>query len=505
VGLVRGFRARRRYRQMAARLAVLDRQDREAGAGQRHGLPLDLADPPGLRSATWRRGLRGSRPGDRRTRVAVVVAVGLLVVVALHYARPAPLIGRRCTSGNQVVVCPYTPAQLRAAYDIQPLLDQGIDGRGHTVVLYEQAQPRGHTSDIYRDLEAFDRRFNLPPVSLAVIPALDPAAVPDAADFEEVMDTEIVHAVAPGVHIQVLLADNRYPLRALRFAVANQLGDVISMSLGFGEQCASAASAGALHQITERAAAQGVSLVASSGDYGAVAPPCLLAATSADAAAGVLLPGADPLVTAVGGTRLVVQQPSGRYLGETAWNTPPRRGPGPPDADLTSPGAIGPDPFAGVPHSSASGGGFSRLFARPDFQARLPGIGVGRGVPDVAADADPSTSIATVIVSDGSPVLRGAGGTSAGAPLWAGLAALADQEAGRSLGPLNPTLYRIAVGPRRSTAFHDVTVGNNNATFPPRVIPGFSAGPGWDPVTGWGSPDAAVLVPLLAHGGATAG
>jgi len=99
--------------------------------------------------------------------------------------------------------------------------------------------------------------------------------------------------------------------------------------------------------------------------------------------------------------------------------------------------------------------------------------------------------------------LIGAGGTSAGAPFWAGLIALADQEAGHPLGFVNPAIYRIARGPLYHKAFHDITTGNNTVvlttTSPPVTITGYQAGPGWDPVTGWGTPDAQVLIPLLAR------
>jgi subtilase family serine protease len=122
-------------------------------------------------------------------------------------------------------------------------------------------------------------------------------------------------------------------------------------------------------------------------------------------------------------------------------------------------------------------------------------------------------------------LLRRAGGTSAAAPLWAAVIALADQYAGRHLGFVNPALYRIGRSPADHTAFHDITAGTNTvesserqASVPVQVgqqptvpvampqaksrsqtVTGYSAGPGWDPVTGWGSPDAQVLVPLLAR------
>jgi subtilase family serine protease len=104
----------------------------------------------------------------------------------------------------------------------------------------------------------------------------------------------------------------------------------------------------------------------------------------------------------------------------------------------------------------------------------------------------------------GTYALVGAGGTSASAPFWGGLIALADQDAGHPLGFVNPAIYRIARSPLYHEAFHDVTAGNNTveitSTSPPETITGYQAGPGWDPVTGWGTPDAQVLIPLLARG-----
>jgi subtilase family serine protease len=181
-------------------------------------------------------------------------------------------------------------------------------------------------------------------------------------------------------------------------------------------------------------------------------------------------------VLAAGGTTLTASPQTGAYIGETAWNTLPKL-----------PGG----------HSSASGGGFSHLFARPGYQQGVPGT--MRGVPDVAADAGFSSGMAVVASSSAQYLIQGATGTSAAAPLWAGVIALADQQAHRGLGFVNPAIYRIASGPYYQAAFHDITTGSNTVDVPPVTITGYQAAPGWDPVTGWGSPDAQVLVPLLAR------
>jgi subtilase family serine protease len=126
-----------------------------------------------------------------------------------------------------------------------------------------------------------------------------------------------------------------------------------------------------------------------------------------------------------------------------------------------------------------------------------------RAIPDVAADANPNPGTGLpVVTSDtgGGYTISEHGGTSASAPIWAGMIALADQYAGRHLGFVNPAIYQIARSSHYHQAFHDITAGNaNTAKFPHGTITGYRAGPGWDPVTGWGSPNAQVLVPLLAR------
>jgi subtilase family serine protease len=139
------------------------------------------------------------------------------------------------------------------------------------------------------------------------------------------------------------------------------------------------------------------------------------------------------------------------------------------------------------------------MTARPAYQDGIPGITASRGVPDVSADAAGHTGMA-LVVSDGNGkyTISASSGTSAATPLWAALIALADQYAGRDLGFVNPAIYRIADSSRHRQAFHDITTGDNTVAFPPQTFDGYRARPGWDPVTGWGSPDVQILIPLLA-------
>jgi subtilase family serine protease len=128
------------------------------------------------------------------------------------------------------------------------------------------------------------------------------------------------------------------------------------------------------------------------------------------------------------------------------------------------------------------------MFPRPAYQDGILGIGAMRGIPDVAADADARTGMALTIGEGGQHfILIGAGGDSAAAPLWAGVIALANQDAGRTLGFVNPTLYQIGRGTSDHRAFNDVTTGTNTVQFATGTVTGYQAAPGWDPVTGWGT------------------
>jgi subtilase family serine protease len=279
----------------------------------------------------------------------------------------------------------------------------------------------------------------------------------------------MVHAIAPGATLDVVLVPQNATssiadftsaaVKVIRATIALHAA-VISISASEGERFFTRAEALAVNTALEQARRHHVTVVAASGDTGAISddgPP-----------RQVSLPASDPLVLAVGGTILDAARPAGTYLGEMAWNG----------------------------GTDASGGGYSTLFPRPAYQNGLPRARATRGVPDVAANADPGTAMA---IEYGNGQLRPATGTSASAPLWAGVIALADQQAGRHLGFINPAIYAIARNPADRDAVHDVTTGDNSVLWTTGVITGYTAGPGWDPVTGWGSPDARYLVPLLAH------
>lgn len=393
------------------------------------------------------------------------------------------------------------PHLLRVAYGIQPLLNSGIDGRGETVTVLapapngtagpaaarNAAPPRGlspDAGDIRHDLAAFDHMFRLPAARIRVVTALAGSASPWQASNEEVQETEIVHAVAPGASLRVVLLPANVLLRNAAHATADMIAGlrlavsgtgVASISFGLGEHYFTKDQVIQMHAILRGAAARHVTVIAGSGNNGAFSDNWFGGTPVKE----VSLPAADPLVLAVGGTTLTADPLTGGYAGETVWNG---------DATYSVTGA-------------ASGGGFSHRYARPGYQHGVPGTTTKRGVPDVAGDADQNSGAAIVFAAGGRTNVAQAGGTSASASLWSGLMALADQDAHHALGFVNPAIYRIARGPGYHQAFHDVTTGNNTLAMPyPAVKAGYPAGPGWDPATGWGTPDAQALIPLLARG-----
>ena len=394
----------------------------------------------------------------------------------------------------------YAPRQFRAAYGIQPLLVHGTTGRGVTVVLLEfpssvTGSPSAGTggsvpasTDVRQDLARFDSVFGLPAARLQVVNTLAHAASPWLAagpvGIEEVLDTEIVHALAPDAAIREVLipsSDTASPdtvaaalAAAMRLGLAQHPG-VMSLSIGAGEQCFTPAVTAQIKSVLQTAQRDRVTVVAGTGDSGAAATVCPGTGASSTQVKGVDFPASDPFVLAVGGTSLQASRTTGAYIGETAWNVPAAAG--------------GP---------AASGGGFSRLFPRPAYQDGIAGIGATRGLPDVSADADTHSGMALDFSEGGKDHFIAAGGGSAAVPLWAAIIALADQYAGRNLGFVNPALYQIARSAYHQ-AFHDVTTGTNTVKSGPQTIVGYQAAPGWDPVTGWGSPSAQRLIPLLAR------
>lgn len=379
----------------------------------------------------------------------------------------------------------YTPQQMRAAYGLTALYDSGKRGQGQTVVIIDSFG----SPTLQQDLAVFDRQFNLPTVKLQVLSPLGTVPFdPSSSEMrgwqgETTLDVEMAHAMAPEASIVVLTSpvDETEGVAGLpefrqleKYAVDHHLGSIISQSWAASEvslaDAAGQAEIAKWQTFYEQATTQqGITVFSSSGDNGATdyvsfvnGNPGPVSPTRTTS-----FPDDSPWVTAVGGTTLTK---SGGAYSEVVWNS----------------------------DGGASGGGISRFFVTPTFQRSLPTsaqqiLNGKRGVPDVAAAADPNTGLAIYI--DGHWTL--AGGTSAAAPLWAGVMAVANQVAGRPLGYINPSLYKIASSSAYTSAFRDVTSGDNSYNGNGVSVQGYQATVGWDAATGLGSPNAANLIPLL--------
>lgn len=375
-----------------------------------------------------------------------------------------------------------TPHIMRVAYGSESLIEHGFTGKGQTIVdIVSFGSPT-----LQHDMDVFDKQFGLPPITVTVLSPLnvrvsDPRNDRPGWADETTLDVEIFHAMAPDAKIVVLtspVAETEGIIglpefrQLLQYSLDHQLGNIISFSWGASEVTLKDTDGqqeiqkwnGLLQKATTQ---QGITFFSSSGDSGA---------TDFENLQGTILsptpttsfPADEPWVTSVGGTALQVR---GTDISERVWND----------------------------SAGASGGGFSKFFPVPSFQQSLCSKGTiscsseGRGVPDVAGDASPDTTMA--IYSSGQ--WQRVGGTSASAPLWAGLMAIANQMAGHPLGFINPALYKLAQSTNYTLDFRDITVGNNSVNTNQVHVPGYPAEKGWDPVTGWGAPIAEKLFPAL--------
>ena len=368
----------------------------------------------------------------------------------------------------------YTPALIRAGYNVPSKLT----GAGQTIVIVDAYG----SPTIAHDLHTFDLEFGLPDPTLNIIfPGGSPTfnllqhhnEVSWAAETS--LDVEWSHAIAPGATIDLVVAANNAGdvlNNAQAFVVENHLGNVMSLSFGAPEAAIAGggnnlqlAQADAVYRAAQRA---GISVFASSGDSGA---------TNGGPVVNALFPASDPLVTAVGGTNLFLSD-NGAYQNEWVWND-------------SNPSLC---PFGctnGV--FGATGGAPSAIFSAPAYQSALSGISM-RTTSDVGYNASVYTGILVYIgfLPPGQNGFYFFGGTSEGAPQWAGIAALADQDAGHALGLLNPSFYAIATSGAYTTAFHDITVGDNGF-----FGPGFLAKTGYDLPTGLGTPNVTKLITTI--------
>ena len=385
---------------------------------------------------------------------------GIIVAVLGLDDRPqARAHVRRCdppaTNGqaNAANTVSYTPSQLARLYNFP----SSATGSGQCVALIELG---GGYKD--SDLQTFFQQLGLPLPTVTSV-SVDggqntPVGDANSADGEVDLDIEVAGAIAPGAHIAVYFAPNtdRGFLDAVTQATHDTTNNpsVISISWGSAEVSWTSQAMQAMDQAFQAAVALGITVCCAAGDNGS-------SDGVSDGKAHVDFPASSPYALACGGTHL--EAANNAISSEVVWN----------DGS-----------------TSATGGGISDVFGLPTWQsnANIPtsvnNQHRGRGVPDVAGDADPQTGYQIYV--DGQSVVFG--GTSAVAPLWAGLIALINQQRGKPVGYLGPLLYQNYSQLVQAQAMHDVTSGNNGS---------YSAGPGWDACTGLGTPDGARLLDAL--------
>jgi subtilase family serine protease len=363
---------------------------------------------------------------------------------------------------------------MRLAYGIDSLIQQGFTGKGQTIIdLVSFGSPT-----LQRDMDVFDQAYDLPPVDLQILsplnePERDPHNDKHGWADETELDVEIMHALAPEAKVIVLTSpvaetEGTFGLPEFRqleqYIIDHKLGNIVSQSWGASElTLADTQGQQELQQwnsvLQQGAIQNAITYFASSGDEGATDYRDDNRHLATEATTSFATD--NPWVTSVGGTTLTR---SSSDFQEKAWN--------------------------------GSGGGFSRFYQMPDYQTTLPEptqkqFNNRRGVPDVSAAADPFTGLGVYLSGQWTM----AGGTSASAPVWAALMAIANQMAGHPLGFINPGLYKLAGSNTYHQDFRDVVEGNN--TNQAAKVEGYPAVPGWDPVTGLGTPNAEQLIPDL--------
>jgi subtilase family serine protease len=384
----------------------------------------------------------------------------------------------------------YTPAQIRAAYSVTPLLRRGINGKGTSIVIVDSFG----SPTIRRDLAMFDRQFKLQAPSLLII---HPAGrIPKFQSTETMLewanetslDVEWAHVMAPAARIVLVetpTSENEgtsgFPqiVKAEKYVIAHHLGGVISQSFGATEQTFPKGSVWPLRGAYIEAAQRkhDITVLAATGDSGAADQQTNLSLFYTYRATE--WPATDPLVTGVGGLDLNLDSAGRRLQPDRVWNDP-------------------------SPPPSAGGGGLSIFFRRPAFQNGVASVvGRHRGAPDISLSAscshpvDVYESFGTQIGADDWTTICG---TSEATPLFASIVALADQVAGHPIGPINAFLYQMAA--RHDRGIADITRGNNTVSFNQNgklyTVRGWNAVRGYDLSSGVGTIDARWFVPELA-------
>jgi kumamolisin len=382
-------------------------------------------------------------PAEIRSSVMAVLGLDNRPVAKPHFRLSARLRANAAGAPSGT----FTPPQLAQLYNFP----QNLTGSGQTIAIIELGG--GYSP---ADLAAYFGSLQIPTPAVSAISVDNGANSPGSdADGEVMLDIEVAGAVAPGAQIAVYFAPNTD--QGFHDAIAQAVHDtarkpsIVSISWGGPEDSWTQQARDAMNAAIQDAGALGVTVTVAAGDDGSTDGVN-------DGSDHVDFPASSPFCLACGGT--AVQASNGKITSEQVWN------------ELAN-------------QEGATGGGVSTIFPLPGYQQNAsvpPQVNngfVGRGVPDVAGDADPVTGY-QVLVDGQNTVI---GGTSAVAPLWAGLIALLNQQLGQPVGFVNTVLYQIG-----EAAFNDITQGNNGD---------YSAGPGWDACTGLGSPNGTALLQAL--------
>ena len=424
-------------------------------------------------------------------------------------------------SGNSYnASCGYGAANMRGAYGLGPLYAQGLDGSGQTIAIIDE----WGSDTIAYDADVFSYYEGLPRITSDNFQVVKAAGLwhntgnPHWADWssEVTLDVEWAHAIAPGAKIALVVAPDQSLFEALNMAVARGLGNTISNSWSNFEGFMSRASVLQMERILKHAAAKGIDVNFSSGDYGNNTPITGGFIT-------VAYPASSPNATGVGGTSLALN-PDGSVKFETGWGT-----------NITmlwnttwNSTAPAPSPLQygnqTLPWNEGfifgAGGGSSYYFAKPAWQANVPGA--TRQEPDISMDADPYTGVEIIQTIGGTTFVGTIGGTSLACPMFSGLMAIASQAAGRPIGQVAPLLYGMSSGirdvhavtsslnvtgnvdgtsytadqlagpidngaPYYSALYHGASTRWYTLTFGTDTT--LATGDGWDNVTGLGVPD----------------
>jgi kumamolisin len=363
------------------------------------------------------------------------------------------ILSKKAIAPGAVTPETYTPLELAGIYDFPT----GFTGKGETIGIIELGGGYNQT-----DLDNYFQQLGVSPAPSVTAVSVDgatnsPTGDSSGPDGEVELDIEIAGSIAPGAAIKVFFAPNTDQgfIDAVTTAVNDSAVTLISISWGGPESTFSSQAMASFNQAFQDAGTMGKTAFVAAGDNGS-------SDGESDGANHVDFPASSPYVIGCGGTTLEANVSSNTITSEVVWNET-------------------------ASNQGATGGGVSNSFPKPSYQdsVNVPAPttqGGGRGVPDVAADADPVTGYQVIV--DGRT--NTFGGTSAVAPLYAGLFARINQalvQKGKSrAGFVNPALYQ------NPSTFHDIVSGNNGA---------FSAGPGWDPTTGLGSPDGGKILSAL--------